>query len=223
LDPVTIAASIAVQSEYRGLGGDWLQRALGIKSSGFGPAQTNKSQFEDYLEDVLQKLNKFNLDDCTLNTLKTYDGQNGDELLEFDPENWSHAIHAMTLRIARSTYICAECTPVDRLIIASMAQNVGFEMKGYIKTNFVNEGSAITVVDWKEFFLKEGKKLDPTNLPNIVNNQRAGKYFFDTTYMIYLVTKNILTLNSLDKYWALPRGVSIMDLDYMLEISKTGQ
>ena len=204
LHPTTIAAAIAVQSQWLDYPIDQLQNALYLlKNSGCNiPWITNQ-----------------------LKSSSLGFAQMGDEeIKEFgSPFSMANSIKAMTARIRDSTSKCRNCAPIDIQIIAGMAQNGGFVFEPYLARTYRNKTTGR--IDWQRYFSdSEVNKPYLTDDPlDIFNNNRAGwRSNFNTRFQLQLFTQDMMALTNVFG-WGLPSGVNQSQLVSMWNLAFWGR
>jgi hypothetical protein len=177
---IMIAAGIAVQSQWAGFPVDLFEVAEPYMSSG----NTNYSQ---------------GIAQMSEREMQSY-------VPGGDPLNSVDAIQAMAMRIQEAVTACKACSPTDRFIIASQAQNgMGAIGTNYILKHYRGDNG---LIDWENYFANQ--PLPGEGLKNIWLATRAGEGRPWAQFQLQLFTNN---LQDLARHgWQLPRGV---DLHYM--------
>jgi RHS repeat-associated protein len=222
LDETTIAAAIAVQSQ-------WLYSA---------EESAQKANYE-----LWKKIYK---GDCKKISEKTNPGLGYAQIAVFDTENrnksskdpnvkpvdimqfgdpyiMSNSINAMIQRIYKKVgNACLnQCSAKDKLIIIAMAQNVGFNFEDLGDLRLDNNGKIDANIDWNTFF---GNQTPLQNRSDSARTDtRAGKYInFNTRFQLKLYIQDMRELTS--KYtWSLPNGITSQGvLDDIYHLAETG-
>jgi RHS repeat-associated protein len=209
LHPTTIAAAIAVQSQWLDFPLERLQDALyQLKRSECLPEN-------EVLQDIYIRLG---LDSAGLGFAQAS--------YEFgDPHIMANSITAMTERISNGIGWCQRnsCTERDKLIAASMAQNAGFVMEGYVFKEFraqdVSQPGKIRI-EWDKYF---GKLESLDGIDDVINNIRAyGRTNYDTRFQLQLMTQDMIVLRLAFK-WDLPPEIQMSDLSSMMKLALFGR
>ncbi len=199
LHPTTIAAAIAVQSQWINSPGNQLQRLYDwLKKHECMP-------YIPFLEDALGS--------SGLGYAQTSD--------EFgDPYIMANSIKAMTERIKPVDAMCIKCNAKDRLIAAAMAQNGGFSTNDMrnARNNYLKKDVDFGIeIDWVRYF-SELSPLDDDSL-DIYNNSRAlWRTNFDTRFQLQLFTQDLMVLHGVFN-WELPPEISWSDLISMITLA----
>jgi RHS repeat-associated protein len=203
LHPTTIAAAIAVQSQ-------WIDSPL--------------NQFQHLYAEISKKyclpdiplIQKF-LDSPGLGYAQSSD--------EFgDPYIMVNSIKAMTERIKPVVKECTNCKAKDKLIAGAMAQNGGFSYHdmAYVRQNKIKNPDITfgVEINWIDYF----DDLSPLNDNPLdpYNNLRAlWRTNFNTRFQLQLFTQDMMALHLLQ--WELPVDITVSDLNSMLSLAILNQ
>jgi RHS repeat-associated protein len=218
LHKTTIAAAIAVQSQWLNYPADMIKGAA--YEIGF---ICNNNPIVDSIVDTI-------LNNSITGRAGVGFAKSGDLYKYGNLYNMSNSIKAMTDRIKPVVDSCAsggyQCTPKDKLIAASMAQNVAFGYKdmqgladatlddGYISGNNLN-------IQWAKYFsqLKYLSENHPgANLTLLYDLRAIGRKNYNTRFMLQLFTQDMIVLHSVFG-WELPPGIGSQDLDSMMSLA----
>ncbi|MBN2117599.1 MAG: hypothetical protein JW730_13565 [Anaerolineales bacterium] len=203
LHPTTIAAAIAIQSQWLDYPIDQLQNAVYLlKNSG-----CNIPWITDQLK----------------NSSLGFAQMGGEEIKEFgSPFSMANSIKAMTARISRSTSKCRSCLPIDTQIITGMAQNGGFTFYPYIENRYKDRITGR--INWNRYFSSDENKpyLDDDPLDVFNNNRALGRSNFDTRFQLQLFTQDMMVLTNVFG-WGMPPGVDQSQLVSMWNLAFWGR
>lgn len=184
LHKTTIAAAIAVQSEWRDRSPDMIKNfAYEEERNG------NCNSFYDWI------LKNGSFGPASVGFAKEHPSDKYGDL-----NIMSESILAMTDRIAKSTDNCPNCKAKDKLYIAGMAQNGGgFSFEKYQQDSIPNKGfmKENGEIDWNLYFSKMPNlngSLPATSPNNIWNNIRTGGKNYNSYYQLQLFTQDMSTL-----------------------------
>jgi RHS repeat-associated protein len=207
LHPTTIAAAIAIQSEWMDYPIDRIKNAL------YELSRTN------CLPEVLNNTLRDKLKGSGFGFAKTNEKFG-------DPMIMSNSIKAMTERIKNNLKYCLkDCAEKDKLIGSAMAQNAGFVMDHFTFDPYQeNPGLKPIRYDWGKYFsslqtliVTNGRLTDP------INDFRAlWRVNYDTRYQLQLFTQDMLVLHSV-LGWDLPSDIPTSDLGSMMNLALFGR
>ena len=211
LDPTSVAAAIAVQSQWLDSPVDLIQEL--IYEYYCGRKEITKEQISVALKNTGIGPGGLSPNDIPGNG---------------DPRIMSNAIKGMVLRIANNSTpecLAGGCSDYDKLVIIGMAQNGGGfhfgDLGKYAKTG----NKIIKNINWELYFSGLQKLADRKDHSDTdwVNDTRAGDIKnFNTRFQLKLFIQNVREMvNVYD--WPLPKGIKQSDIESIYILSTTGK
>jgi hypothetical protein len=177
--PTVIAASIAVQSQWNGFPLDYVLAGL------------------DYVLNGKEASPSFGIAQLTQKQLDEWG-------IAGTPFQTDVAVKGMDKRIAEVVNACKRCDDTDKLIIAAMAQNGGFNANSVAAILKSTKYQTDDGIDWEMYF-KDQMQLSGKNPGNFFYNFRAFQQNYNTQYMLRLFTNDLQVLVE-QKGWEAPPG-----------------